>query len=871
MNWISPINAFRWRERCAFALLLFLSLLWGAAPGVDAADDFEGLVPAIRAANASGSGKVTLGGDITLTAALPPITGSVTIAGGGQSISGDDAYRIFDVNGGALTLSNVTLTQGNAGEGVGGAIRMRNGARLVIENSTLSHNQASDGGAIFADGGALSVVNSTFAKNCADSVKSALNPGGQGSEREERSVDQDGCVHVTYYHNSMDRIIDTGDGGAIALLNGAQASIDGSTFRENRATSGGAFASGSSGVRLTISSSSFDSNSVAGDGGAIFANFGSIRVASSSFARNAADSGGGAIRVGGGALDIANSTFSENQSRHGAGALAISGNASATITHATFKDNWSLYWDASAIKNQSGGRVALRNSILVGRGRGEDCAGGFDQNVGNLSPDGTCAVRSSDAVMLGELSGAPAYYSPLDRSPAIDAAVADYCPDSDQLGTPRPHGGGCDVGAIEATSAEAAPAPIVPPPACSLADQIIAANTDKAVDGCRAGNGADAIRLTRDILLFSRLPAITSDITIEGNGHTISGSRKFRIFDVDGGHLTVKNLTLTEGTSFSQPGGAIRLQNGGRAVVSDSTFVRNSADVGGAIAVEALFGRKASVTVSGSSFVRNRAGSTGGAINLNDGIARIENSSFSLNSAGQSGGAINLLNHPRLEAINSSFINNSASWGGGALAAENGANATLTHVTIYNHVNRGAGSAIHIFFTGYGVRSRVSMRNSMLSGSPNQKHCVGELTQNVGNLIVGGSCEPMLSADPMLAEASDGATFVSPLPGSPAIRAADPRFCPDTDQVGRPRALVGPCDIGAIEAVPVRQALAACAVTTTHALNFRDGPGGAKIGLVAEGATLAAAGRTPRWFEVEHEGETGWISADYVATEGDCG
>ena len=498
--------------------------------------------------------------------------------------------------------------------------------------------------------------------------------------------------------------------------------------------------------------------------------------------------------------------------------------------------------------------MALRNSILVGRGRGEDCAGGFDQNIGNLSPDGTCAVRSSDDVLLGELSGAPAYYPLQDRSPAIDAADPEYCPETDQIGTPRPQGGGCDVGAIEATTAEAAPAPVVPPPACSLADQIIAANTDQAVAGCRAGSGADTIRLTRDILLFSRLPAITSIITIEGNGHTISGNGKFRIFDVDGGNLTINKLTMTEGHSFSQPGGAIRLQNGGRAVVSDSSFVRNSADVGGAIAVEAPPGRQASVTVNRSRFVRNRAGKTGGAINLNDGSAVIENSSFTHNTAAQSGGAINLLNYPRLEVSNSSFINNSANWGGGALALENGARATLTHVTVRSNTLY----ALQRIESSYGARSTLNVRNSLIAGKATLLHCQGPLTENVGNLILGGSCEPMLSDDPMLEEPTDGATYLAPLPGSPAIRAADPRFCPDTDQVGTPRALVGACDIGAIESIPIRQPLTDCAVTTEHVLNFRAAPNGERIGQVRNDRTLAASARTPGWFQVEdHEGAVG--------------
>ena len=577
----------------------------------------------------------------------------------------------------------------------------------------------------------------------------------------------------------------------------------------------------------------------------------------------------GAVAMWNDRLEISNSTFSENQAKWGPGALeVVFHTATAIVTHATFMNNARKYAGGSTIE-KGGGKLYLRNSIVHSHSNDEDCVGGFTQNIGNISRDGSCAIKASEDPRLGELSGAPAYYPLLDHSPAVDAANPEYCLDSDQLGTPRPQGGGCDVGAIEA-AAEVAPEPIIPPQACPLADQIIAANTDRAYEGCPAGEGADTIVLSRDILLFAPLPAVTSEITIEGNGYTISGDKKFRIFDVDRGRLTINNLTLTEGRSSSGRGGALRLQNDARVVVNDSRFDRNMADYGGAIAVYSSYNLQTGLTVNRSSFTRNRASRTGGAIDLNFGSAIISDSSFSDNSARQSGGAINLLNYPKIEVENSSFINNHSSWDGSALAADNGANATLTHVTVYNQVMRGARTAIYIYDPAYSDRPRVNIRNSIIAGPTYLQHCKGELTQNIGNIVLGGSCEPMLSDDPMLEEPADSATFVAPLPGSPAIGAADPRFCPDTDQVGRPRAIVGSCDIGAIEAIPVRQALTDCAVTTVHVLNFRDAPNGTKFGQVRQNRRLASSARTPGWFQVERDGEIGWISADYVDMQGDC-
>ena len=70
---------------------------------------------------------------------------------------------------------------------------------------------------------------------------------------------------------------------------------------------------------------------------------------------------------------------------------------------------------------------------------------------------------------------------------------------------------------------------------------------------------------------------------------------------------------------------------------------------------------------------------------------------------------------------------------------------------------------------------------------------------------------------------------------------------------------------------PAPAGLSGCMVTTTHILNLRAEPNGNVIGMVAHNATLTALSRTDAWFEVDANGVTGWISADYVTTAGACG
>ena len=119
---------------------------------------------------------------------------------------------------------------------------------------------------------------------------------------------------------------------------------------------------------------------------------------------------------------------------------------------------------------------------------------------------------------------------------------------------------------------------------CTLFDQIVAANRDAAYGACAAGSGADTITLTRDFVLSESLPTITSEISLQGRGHSISGANAFRIFSVGrGGKLIVNNLRMIDGDAWK--GGAIYVHSGGELSVSNSVFSRNAAVAGGAIAL----------------------------------------------------------------------------------------------------------------------------------------------------------------------------------------------------------------------------------------------------------------------------------------------
>lgn len=586
-----------------------------------------------------------------------------------------------------------------------------------------------------------------------------------------------------------------GQGGAIRLRNGGQLHARKVSFRDNWAKQGGVIAMLSADVAVSIENSQFLHNAAELQGGVFLISGGTASISGSSFIDNRSERAwGGVFHARGSRLSVRNSSFSGNRALAGGVLAQLSGQSS--LRHVTMVDNRSDYLGGDALYRH-GGAIRLRNSIVHNRGAIEDCSGGLTASAGNLSVDGSCAATPADKPMLGALSGAPGYFPLKEGSPAIDAALAEFCPAVDQLGNARPIGEACDIGAVE-TAAKAAAKPIVPPPPCPLYDQIIAANTDAPSGGCPAGDGHDVIIFSEDIVLEAPLPRITSAITMEGNGRSISGDKRFQIFNVVGGALTIKDLTLIDGyVPANAIGGAIQIQDGATLIVNDASFVGNSAKEGGAIA---SYSPGDQLIITRSSFRDNRAlgHGAGGAILVGEGgHAEIRQSSFVGNYSDHVGGAIASWHHGAMQISNSTFSRNQAREGGAVYA--DGSLSSFTQVTMLgNLASSGRGHAIALFDERPG---HVQLRNSIIHSdySSGQICSSVRLTGSGGNLLSDESCGAAASDDPQLGKL-DGLPGAHPiLSASPAIDGGDPRFCLDSDQLGRTRNHGAGCDIGAIE------------------------------------------------------------------------
>ena len=184
---------------------------------------------------------------------------------------------------------------------------------------------------------------------------------------------------------------------------------------------------------------------------------------------------------------------------------------------------------------------------------------------------------------------------------------------------------------------------IVDETTCTLVDAITAANTDTAVGGCAAGSGADTVELMTDVTLTAvdndesgsnALPAVTSDITVEGAGFVIERDPTapfFRFFAVlRSGTLTIHDVTMRNGGSVG--GGAIFI-NYGSVLLNNTMLSGNLAIDGGGVAL--LSG---TLSITNSTLSDNSAlFRYGGGVYVFNGSLTVTNSTLSGNTAGVRG------------------------------------------------------------------------------------------------------------------------------------------------------------------------------------------------------------------------------------------
>jgi CSLREA domain-containing protein len=194
-----------------------------------------------------------------------------------------------------------------------------------------------------------------------------------------------GAGNLTIDGNKSDRVFIVGNDYSQNL--GLKVAIGGLTIAHGggHAYGGGLLNFGT----LTLSSTTFSSNTAGSSGGGALYNDGAITASNCTFTANSVTSGGpgGAIQnATPAALTVTGSTFSGNSATGGASGAAIANSGSLTVASCTLTGN-SADSNAGGIYNSSGGTLTVSGSTIANNTAGSDGAG--------IDNDGTATISAT--------------------------------------------------------------------------------------------------------------------------------------------------------------------------------------------------------------------------------------------------------------------------------------------------------------------------------------------------------------------------------------------------------------------------------------------------------------------------------------------
>ena len=322
---------------------------------------------AIAAANGAGGTNViafAINGTFSLTTATElRVTASpsqtLTLLGNGSKntvIDGGGTSRVLAIDSGAIvSLTGITITNGNAGPGGDGGGILNLGTLAVSDSDITGNSAGVSGGGISSSGTAtLNITNSFITSNSA----------GVG-------------------------------GGGVRNGTGCTLTVTRCTLSDNSAgiVGGGVVSGGDSTLLITNSTLSGNSVSGAGGGGGI-ATQGQSIVSNCTITGNTAEDHGGGIAIGAaigrlpGMLTLRNSVVSGNivsgsgKANDGGG---INNGSTLIVDHSFIIDN-SARRDGGGIANEGGAITTVTRSTITGNSAGHD-GGGITNEIAGSPPN----------------------------------------------------------------------------------------------------------------------------------------------------------------------------------------------------------------------------------------------------------------------------------------------------------------------------------------------------------------------------------------------------------------------------------------------------------------------------------------------------
>jgi len=656
----------------------------------------------------------------------------------------------FAINGGFATLSTVSVTDNIAVDGGGGGFF--DSGQMNLTDSTISGNRTLDsesegGGLYFASNTATSLVsiaNSTVSGNQtgvygygggvffgASGVNDTLtisrttiheNLAGYGGGLKLRGIGLTATITESTISEN-DAEAEDGIGGGIDIYQ-ATVTLNGSTVSGNdaEADGGGIFVDGD----LTINNSTIAQNEADRSGGGLYITYdGDVTVRSSTIAGNVSEGlsegQGGGLYSAGGALVLENALIANNTTAGVDDEMVLSGQSTITASYSLIETESSAL--ETKIGSGSGTNVFVSDAGLDPAGLQDN--GGLTQTIKLLS-DSDAIDAGSDALLPADATDADA-----------DSNFNEDTP-FDQRGTPylRVVNGTPDIGAVEYQGLD-------------LANLVVTTTVD---DGINAGgllaDAADngGLSLREALAYASPGGVITFDAAVFGQDADTGNNTTIRLDNALGTLFIDKTVTIegdinddeiadvtisgdgaNDGVDIFSVGDlrVLTIEAGVTATLEGLVITGGFADElkGGGLYIAS----GATVTLSDSRVIANKAGDAGGGIYVDGGTLIIEETIISDNSAQTSGGGVGANNKATVQITGSEISGNTATTNGGGLSLVS-TQATITRSTIADNQAGNRGGGIDLSGAGTSVTLMAStVSGNMASGQGGGIYAGGDL------------------------------------------------------------------------------------------------------------------------------------------------
>ncbi len=382
-------------------------------------------------------------GTIVLTAALPAIGDDLTITGPGAenlAISGDNAHRVISITAStAVTITNVTVRDGNPTDGNGGGIYSAGDlflGNMYIISNTISTSYSDGGSGIYIAQGTATLSSTHISDNntgfsfggggvYVDGPTTTLEIRGGEISHNHASIGGGVCVYEGTATLSNTRVLSNSaslDGGGAFVYNQGTLNVNGGEISHNHANiNGGGIHHFDQGV-LNINDVEINHNFADGDGGGMYVYgratlnisggeishnyadeygggayiYGMATLTNTRVLSNSANDSGGGLYVTEGTLNVSGGEVSGNHARIQGGGMYLS--VSTTTLSGTYILNNSSGWNGGGVQVEFG-RATLSGTRILGNSAGWSGGGVYFAPYAIITATNGCVVNNSDVAI----------------------------------------------------------------------------------------------------------------------------------------------------------------------------------------------------------------------------------------------------------------------------------------------------------------------------------------------------------------------------------------------------------------------------------------------------------------------------------------